>query len=98
MNDITPAALCRVTSDEGQTEIELFESLKEREAYDNLADLYTIILATEHLEKAYARDAITQKEVSKEIPLRKSCRIHNRVFLDFWNGRERRVAANDSLI
>lgn len=47
---------------EGQQEIELYDSAKEREAYDNLADLYTIILATEHLERAYARDAITQKE------------------------------------
>jgi len=28
--------------------------------------LFTIILATEHLERAYARDAITQKEYTKE--------------------------------
>jgi len=48
---------------EGLQEIELFESSKEREAYENLADLYTVIVATEHLERAYARDAITQQEV-----------------------------------
>jgi len=51
------------TKSEGPQEIELFESMKEREAYENLADLYTVIVATEHLERAYARDAITQKEV-----------------------------------
>lgn len=44
--------------------MELYESYKEREAYDNLADLYAVILATEHLERAYARDAITREEVS----------------------------------
>mmetsp|Transcript_17750 Transcript_17750/g.25053 ORF Transcript_17750/g.25053 Transcript_17750/m.25053 type:complete len:225 (-) Transcript_17750:526-1200(-) len=49
-----------------QQEIRLFESSKERVTYDNLADLYTIVLATEHLERAYARDAITQKEYTTE--------------------------------
>uniref|UniRef100_A0A6V2IMC3 Vacuolar protein sorting-associated protein 28 homolog n=1 Tax=Ditylum brightwellii TaxID=49249 RepID=A0A6V2IMC3_9STRA len=51
---------------EGLQEIELFESSKEREAYENLADLYTVIVATEHLERAYARDAITQQEYTSE--------------------------------
>ena len=46
-----------VTSEE---EIEFWE----RQHYDDLANLYSIILATEHLERAYARDSITQKEVS----------------------------------
>ena len=27
--------------------------------YDNLADLYSILIATEHLEKAFIRDAIS---------------------------------------
>ena len=31
--------------------------------YDNLGDLYTIILATESLERAYARNAVTREEV-----------------------------------
>ena len=47
-------------------EIELFESSRERERYDNLADLYAVIVATEHLERAYARDAITRVEVRKK--------------------------------
>ena len=53
-----------VTEDPQEQEVELYESYKEREAYDNLADLYAVILATEHLERAYARDAITREEVS----------------------------------
>jgi len=49
-----------------QNEVELYESAKEREHYDNLADLYTIILATEHLERAMARDAITREQYNTE--------------------------------
>lgn len=33
--------------------------------YDNLADLYSIILAIEHLEKAYVRDSIDNTAYSK---------------------------------
>ena len=40
--------------------------IKERKTYENLADLYTIITATEHLERAYAQDAITQSEYTSE--------------------------------
>ena len=57
------SSMNQMTSECEMQEIELFESSKERADYDNLADLYAIILATEHLERAYARDAITQKEV-----------------------------------
>lgn len=46
--------------------IELYESSRERESYDNLADLYAIIFATERLERAYARDAITRVEYTTE--------------------------------
>jgi len=49
-----------------ETPIDLFESSRERETYDNLADLYTIILATEHLERAYARDAISREDYTME--------------------------------
>ena len=47
-------------------EVELYSSSRERQAYDDQATLYAIILATEHLERAYSRDAITQKEYLKE--------------------------------
>jgi len=39
-------------------------SKSEQEANDNLADLFAIIVTAEHLERAYARDAISHKEVS----------------------------------
>ena len=38
--------------------IELYENSRERDDYDEQANLY----ATEHLERAYARDAIEPKE------------------------------------
>jgi len=47
-------------------EIDLYETSREREIYENCADLYAIIIATEHLERAYARDAITHKEYLSE--------------------------------
>jgi len=56
-----PAAI-----DDSLPEIELYSSRKERTAYENMGDLYTIIIATEHLERAYAQDAITQAEYSTE--------------------------------
>ena len=55
----------RVVSEGGggeALEIELYTNSREREAYDEQANLYSIILATEALERAYARDAISQKE------------------------------------
>jgi len=55
-----------MASEHFSAEIELYETSKEREAYENCADLYAIIMATEHLERVYARDAITHKEVGIE--------------------------------
>lgn len=52
--------------DQSKSQIDLFDSSKERKTYENLADLYTIITATEHLERAYAQDAITQSEYTAE--------------------------------
>ncbi|KAL3916142.1 MAG: hypothetical protein SGILL_005317 [Bacillariaceae sp.] len=47
-------------------EVELYSSSRERQAYDDQATLYAIILATEHLERAYARDAVSAEEYNKE--------------------------------
>ncbi len=44
--------------------IPLYTNAKERRQYDDLADLYSIIKVTEHLEKAYARDIVSADEVS----------------------------------
>jgi len=56
----------RFYSDEDESRIELYESSREREHYDEQANLYAIILATEHLERAYARDAIEPKEYTAQ--------------------------------
>ena len=60
-----PPGTTQAFDDENDLPIELYESSRERETYDNLADLYAIIFATERLERAYARDAITRDEVSE---------------------------------
>ena len=46
--------------------IELYETSRERERFDEQANLYAIIMATEHLERAYARDAIEPKEYTTQ--------------------------------
>ncbi|KAI9101127.1 vacuolar protein sorting-associated, partial [Phlyctochytrium arcticum] len=43
-------------------EVKLVLSNRDREKYDNMADLYGIIVTTEHLERAYIRDAISAQE------------------------------------
>lgn len=45
-------------------EIRLYENSKERDQLERLADLYSIIKATELLEAAYSRDAISPNEYS----------------------------------
>jgi ESCRT-I complex subunit VPS28 len=55
-----------IYDDEETEEVELYSSSRERQAYDDQATLYSIILATEHLERAYARDAVEQQEYVKE--------------------------------
>jgi ESCRT-I complex subunit VPS28 len=44
----------------------LYESGREREILDEQANLYAIIMATEHLERAYARDAVEPKEYTAQ--------------------------------
>jgi ESCRT-I complex subunit VPS28 len=43
-------------------EVKLFSTTREREYYDNLADIYAILVCTEHLEKAYIKDTVTAQE------------------------------------
>ena len=45
-------------------EIKLFENTREREEHDNNAELYAIIVATEHLEKAFVRGIVSDKDYS----------------------------------
>mmetsp|Transcript_15656 Transcript_15656/g.23147 ORF Transcript_15656/g.23147 Transcript_15656/m.23147 type:complete len:220 (-) Transcript_15656:793-1452(-) len=51
---------------DNETEIELYDNLKERSDVDNLANLFEIITTTEHLEKAYTRNAIEADPYKKE--------------------------------
>lgn len=43
-------------------EVKLYRTAREREKYDNLADLYALINTLQCLEKAYIKDAVTAKE------------------------------------
>ncbi|KAI0213874.1 Vacuolar protein sorting-associated protein 28-like [Lamellibrachia satsuma] len=43
-------------------EVKLYKGAREREKYDNLAELYAIINTLQYLEKAYIKDSVTPKE------------------------------------
>ncbi|XP_041358024.1 vacuolar protein sorting-associated protein 28 homolog [Gigantopelta aegis] len=43
-------------------EVKLYKTAREREKYDNMADLYALINTLQSLEKAYIKDAILAKE------------------------------------
>lgn len=43
-------------------EVKLYTSAREREHYDNLAEVYSIVKTLQALEKAYIKDSITAKE------------------------------------
>ena len=49
-------------NEDEQQEIALYHTSREREEMDEQANLFAIILATEHLERAFARDAISDKD------------------------------------
>jgi ESCRT-I complex subunit VPS28 len=45
--------------------VKLYNNPREREMFEGMADLFSIIKTTEALEKAYVRDAITAEEYKK---------------------------------
>ena len=45
-----------------QKPIKLASNHKEREMYENCAELFSIITTVEYLEKAYVRDSVTADE------------------------------------
>ncbi|KAL5730056.1 hypothetical protein ACHQM5_002929 [Ranunculus cassubicifolius] len=47
-------------------EVKLYNDKREREMYDNFADLFAIIKTTEKLEKAYVRDVVSSAEYEPE--------------------------------
>lgn len=50
------------TRPELMEEIKLYRTAREREKYDNLADLFALISTLQNLEKAYIRDCVTPQE------------------------------------
>ena len=55
-----------IALDKSLSAIDLYESHSERKYVDSRANLYAIITATEYLERAYERDAITIEEYTTE--------------------------------
>lgn len=45
--------------------VKLYNSSEQRRLYEDMADLYAIIKSTEHLEKAYVKDAISSDEYTE---------------------------------
>lgn len=43
-------------------DVKLFRNARERENYDNMADLFAVVNTLQHLEKAFLRDCVTPKE------------------------------------
>lgn len=43
-------------------EVKLYNNARERENYDNMAELYSIVKTLQALEKAYIKDSVTAKE------------------------------------
>jgi hypothetical protein len=54
-----PLSLPRSLQDE---ELRLFTTPAERELYDSLATLFSIIVSLDYLERAYVRDSVSAKE------------------------------------
>jgi len=48
------------------SEVKLYSNNREREKYDHMADLYSIIRTTEALERAYVRDAISPEDYKNQ--------------------------------
>ncbi|XP_060807278.1 vacuolar protein sorting-associated protein 28 homolog [Amyelois transitella] len=43
-------------------EVKLYRNAREREKYDNMAELYAVVSTLQHLEKAYMRDCVRAQE------------------------------------
>ncbi|KAL5016531.1 hypothetical protein ScPMuIL_006120 [Solemya velum] len=58
----TPSNHAPVNKPELYEEVKLYRTAREREKYDNMADLYAVVNTLQSLEKAYIKDAIVAKE------------------------------------
>ncbi|XP_013778915.1 vacuolar protein sorting-associated protein 28 homolog [Limulus polyphemus] len=63
VSSMTPASNVQTENrPELYEEVRLYRSAREREKYDNMADLYALINTLQCLEKAYIKDCVTAKE------------------------------------
>ena len=51
-----------VNAPELYQEVKLYSTARERERFDNLAELYSIIKTLQALEKAYIKDSVSARE------------------------------------
>ena len=58
----TTTATSSIVDSSHHQQVKLFTTTREREYYDNLADVYAIFVCAEHLEKAYIKDSVTAQE------------------------------------
>jgi hypothetical protein len=54
------------TTSNKQERVKLITNVQEREHYETLAELYSVIYATEKLEKAFIRDSISQEDYTQQ--------------------------------
>lgn len=45
-----------------QQEVKLYKNAREREKYDNMAELFAVVKTMQALEKAYIKDCVTPSE------------------------------------
>ena len=63
MQNLPPPAYSSGSRD---TRMKLWNGTKERAHYDSMADMFAILMATQHLEKAYVLAAISEDEYTTE--------------------------------
>ena len=63
MENLPPPAYSSGSRD---TRVKLWNGTKERAYYDSMSDMFAILMATQHLEKAYIRSAVSEDEYTEE--------------------------------
>lgn len=65
LDEVSPARLLSDTQANIKQEVKLASSSAERDLYESLAEIYSIIVTLDGLEKAYIRDAIPESEYTE---------------------------------
>ncbi|EFC40085.1 predicted protein [Naegleria gruberi] len=61
----SPISSSSPTQKVSQEKVKLFETRKDREKFENMSELYSLIYSVERLEKAYVKDSIKADEYTK---------------------------------